>query len=623
MKKFITIIFMLSLLHDMKAQNVGIGTTTPAAKLDIRSNTNYVAQFNGTTAMYIGIFENDIYRGYWGSYAGAAEDVDFGTGAGNGTGKLHLTIQASPKLTIDPTGNVGIGTITPTSKLLINNADGIYPAFSITHPGLLGLSTVLQADRTLYHPGNLWINSGYGAIRYGYADQGWEWTTVNAGRDLQLWSYNPSYVSKAIRMYMNGTNGFIGIGTGNAEPNYILQVDAGEHSGIYSRSTITATDSAAIIGVLDVATGASFRSAGVRGESKSTTSSSIGVYGIQNGGGFGVAGSVKEAGISGWGAGVYGEAGLNGSSTGTGGYGVFGSNNNIGGTAGYFQDYTGNAASKALKTGGKIQLTGIGEAAGYVLTSDVNGNARWQASALAAHNHFGETWSGSALGGLAVINTSNANNTIALEGVANGATGLVYGVAGWSYSPSGIGTYGINSSFGSYASFQSNSGVAGSSGNGTGVYGGSISGAGIYGNSNTGYSVLGLKNSTQSNSAARFENQSTSNTSPVVQIVNAATNPTALELNNGYLKVSGVNKMAFTVTATVANSSGHILTLSYPNQDQTDIILVTHNFNPPGAPTSYISSPYSVYYNGTNWTIYLDNLSSILNQSFNVMVIKQ
>ena len=73
--------------------------------------------------MYMGIFENDTYRGYWGSFSGAAEDVDFGTGAGDAIGKLHFTIQASPKLTINNNGNVGIGITNPTHLLHITSGD--------------------------------------------------------------------------------------------------------------------------------------------------------------------------------------------------------------------------------------------------------------------------------------------------------------------------------------------------------------------------------------------------------------------------------------------------------------------------------------------------------------------
>jgi hypothetical protein len=108
----------------INAQNVGIGLTSPAIRLDLLSSAPHSARFSGPQGMYISFFEEGVYRGYLGSFSGAAEDVDFGTGGSNATGKLHLTTQASPRLTITPAGNVGIGTQTPSRKLDITGSLG-------------------------------------------------------------------------------------------------------------------------------------------------------------------------------------------------------------------------------------------------------------------------------------------------------------------------------------------------------------------------------------------------------------------------------------------------------------------------------------------------------------------
>jgi hypothetical protein len=91
---------------------VGIGTV-PFAPLHVQSSQNLTAAFFGANQMYLGLYEQGIYRGYLGSFGGNPADVDFGTGAGNTTGKVHLSLQGQPKLTVRENGYVGINTTNP------------------------------------------------------------------------------------------------------------------------------------------------------------------------------------------------------------------------------------------------------------------------------------------------------------------------------------------------------------------------------------------------------------------------------------------------------------------------------------------------------------------------------
>ncbi|MBL7828451.1 MAG: tail fiber domain-containing protein [Saprospiraceae bacterium] len=97
---------------------VGIGVFAPDAVLDVVSPSLLkIADFNGPEGLFLALNELDNYRGYIGSYSGNPEDVDFGTGSGNTSGKVHLTIEANPALTVDAQGRVGIGTTEPNAKM--------------------------------------------------------------------------------------------------------------------------------------------------------------------------------------------------------------------------------------------------------------------------------------------------------------------------------------------------------------------------------------------------------------------------------------------------------------------------------------------------------------------------
>lgn len=98
---------------------------------------------------------------------------------------------------------------------------------------------------------------------------------------------------------------------------------------------------------------------------------------------------------------------------------------------------------------------------------------------------------------------------------------------------------------------------------------------------------------------------------------------TALELKNGFLKVSGDNKTAFKHNTDVSNISGNFSRLSYANPTGNDIVIVTHNYSPNG---TYLNKAVGVFWDAGNsrWCIYNEDLSAMpVNITFNVLVIKQ
>ncbi len=193
MKNFFLSVMATCFTSLLFSQNVGIGTNTPAAKLDVKSLTSpLVAQFNGASPMYVSIFENDVYRGYWGSYSGAPEDVDFSTGAGT-TGKLHLGIQAVPRLTINNLGNVGIGTTSPNYKLHVTGGD-------------------------------LFVQSNSGSLRFGYdGSNQWRFPTTNGGADFRMEATTDG--TTFTQQHYFAQNGNVGIGTGITVPAARLHVN--------------------------------------------------------------------------------------------------------------------------------------------------------------------------------------------------------------------------------------------------------------------------------------------------------------------------------------------------------------------------------------------------------------
>jgi len=105
---------------------------------------------------------------------------------------------------------------------------------------------------------------------------------------------------------------------------------------------------------------------------------------------------------------------------------------------------------------------------------------------------------------------------------------------------------------------------------------------------------------------------------------------TALELRGGgALRVQGAGVSSSTPVfihrATVANTSANITSIDHPhcNNDPNAILIVTPNWNPGGAGGTYNNHPIGVYYNGTRWTIFNQDIAAMpVNAAFNVLVFK-
>lgn len=164
--------------------------------------------------------------------------------------------------------------------------------------------------------------------------------------------------------------------------------------------------------------------------------------------------------------------------------------------------------------------------------------------------------------------------------------------------------------FGLGATFSTPSGNAG-------VHGDSRHGIGVIGTSNTGTGVFGRAEH------IGVEGRALDGTGVLAA---SDTGTTALELQNGSIRVSGALRPAFVHTTTVANTSGHLTTLNAAglNGLPTAMVLVTHVFQ--SATPAYVMDPVGVWYDTSisRWRIFVESGAPMpVGATFNVFVILQ
>ncbi len=145
--------------------NVGIGTINPAYPLDVKTSNSTPVSIEGGDRSYVRFAEQGSMRGYFGSWQNgtATNDADFeiGTSINNTAGSMHITTKATPRITVDPNGRVGVGTVNPLAQLHVEAPSGTAP-LRVRINGTSRFSVFSSGQTYLY--GDAKQSNGFGGI---------------------------------------------------------------------------------------------------------------------------------------------------------------------------------------------------------------------------------------------------------------------------------------------------------------------------------------------------------------------------------------------------------------------------------------------------------------------------
>jgi hypothetical protein len=128
MKKIISLLLLLAIHQWLMAQNVGIGTTTPAFKLDVNGRMRVKTGTLNNISTSSGIWMEDYRDGTNRAFVGMQDSIRIGFyGAGTGGTGWGFNFNAV-------TGNVGIGITNALSALHVHSPDNTFNSYlRLTH----------------------------------------------------------------------------------------------------------------------------------------------------------------------------------------------------------------------------------------------------------------------------------------------------------------------------------------------------------------------------------------------------------------------------------------------------------------------------------------------------------
>jgi hypothetical protein len=427
--------------------NVGISTAAPLISLDVRTGSLPQMGIAGTTD-YLTFFASDVFGPaiYW----DPGKDMRFGKGGASLYNPFGFTEQMRIQ---SSTGNVGIGTMTPGSKLEVDSAATGVPAIQ-------GIATATSG-----------VTAGVGG-----ASNSPNGTGVGGINNAATGGNGGNFISKATSGNSVGVAGSANSPNGAGVNGFNNSVSGGYPVGVMGG--VAGSTGAGVQGNASMA-GAS----GVSGYNSATSGYAVGVNGgTASNSGAGVGGGASMAGaygVSGYNGATSGYAvGVQGNSNSTSGAGVRGGVNNAGAvgvqgnnnaTSGYAIGVNGFTASNngagvagSANFAGAVGVNGFNNAtSGFAVgvsggTASNNGaGVQGNASLAGASgvNGFNSATSGYAVGvsggtastnGAGVSGNSNVAGVFGVVGFNSAASGYAIGTEGATSSPGGAGVWAVS-----------------------------------------------------------------------------------------------------------------------------------------------------------------------------------